>query len=459
MKNAWRQCLEILQKEINYPQYAAWIKPLSLNEEQSELNQANPKLSLHAPNQYTLDWVTQRYLKKIQIIFEEILEKKVDININIKPKNNPIKKINAPAAYLRSNSVVEKSIQPGQLITFNQNRLNVKLTFDTLVEGRSNQLARAAAMQVSNDPGKAYNPLFIYGGTGLGKTHLIHSIGNHVQKLKKDSRIRYIQANDYFNEYVNSIKKKSFSDFKKSYENLDVLLVDDIQFFSGKERTQEEFFYIFNHLVSRGKQIIITSDTYPNNLQGVRDRLTSRFSSGLTVQVEQPDLEMRLAILKNKIEKNNFLLSEDILFYIAKSVRSNVRELEGSLNKLLAFSRFSGKKSISLDIAKETLKDLLGSQSRQITLDQIHKMISEYFKISPSDLFSKKRSKAIVRPRQTAMWLAREMTNHSLPEIGQYYGGRDHTTVLHACRLINQLKEQDDQFKHQLNIIIQLLKN
>jgi chromosomal replication initiator protein len=340
---------------------------------------------------------------------------------------------------------------------YEKTRLNPTFTFDTLVTGRANDLARAAAQQVAMNPGTSYNPLFVYGGVGLGKTHLIHAIGNAVFQLNPKMVVRYIHAEDYVSDVVRAYQQKAFDVFKRNYRSLDLLLVDDIQFFNKKDRTQEEFFYAFNALVEAKKQIIITCDTYPKDIQGLEERLISRFDWGLTVQIEPPETEMRVAILKKKAEASRVNLGDDVAFLIAKHLRSNVRELEGALNRVVAYARFHGRE-ITLEVAKEALKDVFGAHNRQITMDIIQKYVADYFKIKVAEMYSQKRTRAIARPRQVAMWLARELTPHSLPEIGEAFGGRDHTTVLHACRTINDLRGKDGQLNNDLHVLVQTIK-
>ncbi|AME23442.1 MULTISPECIES: chromosomal replication initiator protein DnaA [Burkholderiaceae] len=340
---------------------------------------------------------------------------------------------------------------------YERSKLNPVLTFDNFVTGKANQLARAAAIQVADNPGISYNPLFLYGGVGLGKTHLIHAIGNQLLQDKAGARIRYIHAEQYVSDVVKAYQRKAFDDFKRYYHSLDLLLIDDIQFFSGKSRTQEEFFYAFEALVANKAQVIITSDTYPKEISGIDDRLISRFDSGLTVAIEPPELEMRVAILMRKAQSEGVSLSEDVAFFVAKHLRSNVRELEGALRKILAFSRFHGRE-ISIELTKEALKDLLTVQNRQISVENIQKTAADFYNIKVADMYSKKRPANIARPRQIAMYLAKELTQKSLPEIGELFGGRDHTTVLHAVRKISAERGTDAQLNHELHVLEQTLK-
>ncbi len=337
-------------------------------------------------------------------------------------------------------------------------KLNPNLTFETFVTGKANQLARAASIQVAHNPGTSYNPMFLYGGVGLGKTHLIHAIGNHLLKEKPNARIRYIHAEQYVSDVVRAYQQKAFDRFKRYYHSLDLLLIDDIQFFSGKSRTQEEFFYAFEALLSNKAQVIITSDTYPKEMAGIDDRLISRFDSGLTVAIEPPELEMRVAILMKKALSEGIPMSEDVAFFVAKHLRSNVRELEGALRKILAFVRFHGKE-VTIDVARVALKDLLSIQNRQISVENIQKAVADFYSIKVADMYSKKRPANIARPRQIAMFMAKELTQKSLPEIGELFGGRDHTTVLHAVRKIGEERSHDGQLNHEIHVIEQTLKS
>ena len=336
-------------------------------------------------------------------------------------------------------------------------KLHPHLTFDTFVNGKANQLARAAAIQVANNPGTSYNPMFLYGGVGLGKTHLIHAVGNYLLQQKPSAKIRYIHAEQYVSDVVRAYQQKSFDKFKAYYHSLDLLLIDDIQFFSGKSRTQEEFFYAFEALIANKSQVIITSDTYPKEMDGIDNRLISRFDSGLTVAIEPPELEMRVAILMTKAQAELVPMSEDVAFFIAKHLRSNIRELEGALRKILAYVRFHGKE-ISIDIAKEALRDLLSIQNRQVSVENIQKAVADFYSIKVSDMYSKKRPANIAKPRQIAMYIAKELTQKSLPEIGELFGGRDHTTVLHAVRKISENRLHDSHLNHELHVLEQTLK-
>jgi chromosomal replication initiator protein len=345
----------------------------------------------------------------------------------------------------------------GDGTTYERSKLNPVLTFENFVTGKANQLARAAAIQVADNPGVSYNPLFLYGGVGLGKTHLIHAIGNQLLVDKVGARIRYIHAEQYVSDVVKAYQRKAFDEFKRYYHSLDLLLIDDIQFFSGKSRTQEEFFYAFEALVANKAQVIITSDTYPKEISGIDDRLISRFDSGLTVAIEPPELEMRVAILMRKAQSEGVQVSEDVAFFVAKHLRSNVRELEGALRKILAYSKFHGR-DITIELTREALKDLLTVQNRQISVENIQKTVADFYNIKVADMYSKKRPANIARPRQIAMYLAKELTQKSLPEIGDLFGGRDHTTVLHAVRKIAEERGKDAQLNHELHVLEQTLK-
>uniref|UniRef100_UPI003F66F41D chromosomal replication initiator protein DnaA n=1 Tax=Caballeronia sp. DA-9 TaxID=3436237 RepID=UPI003F66F41D len=372
--------------------------------------------------------------------------------------------LDLPSLDANEAAVARRTWRPGGTASSGENdsayersKLNPVLTFDNFVTGKANQLARAAAIQVADNPGISYNPLFLYGGVGLGKTHLIHAIGNQLLQDKAGARIRYIHAEQYVSDVVKAYQRKAFDDFKRYYHSLDLLLIDDIQFFSGKSRTQEEFFYAFEALVANKAQVIITSDTYPKEISGIDDRLISRFDSGLTVAIEPPELEMRVAILMRKAQSEGVSLSEDVAFFVAKHLRSNVRELEGALRKILAFSRFHGRE-ISIELTKEALKDLLTVQNRQISVENIQKTAADFYNIKVADMYSKKRPANIARPRQIAMYLAKELTQKSLPEIGELFGGRDHTTVLHAVRKISAERGTDAQLNHELHVLEQTLK-
>jgi chromosomal replication initiator protein len=452
MNEFWSACLSRFESELPAQQYNAWIKSLRLEAGDDPL-----QLRLVAPNRYILDWVRKRYLAQIEAISQDFFPERVTISLAVEERPLDVE-LPPEAAETPARAAVH--IKPASVCSdpaFEKTRLNPDFNFESLVTGRSNDMARAAAQQVALNPGTSYNPLFVYGGTGLGKTHLIHAIGNAVWQANPSARVFYTHATDYVSDFVRTLQQKSFDTFKRFYHSLDLLLIDDIQFFNGKDRTQEEFFYAFNSLVGAKKQIVITCDTYPKDIQGFEDRLISRFGSGLTVQIEPPELEMRVAILKKKAEAERIALGDDVAFLIAKNLRSNVRELEGALKKVVAFAHFQGRE-LNMDIAREALKDVIGAHNRQITLELIQKTVSDYFKIKVADMFSQKRTRAIARPRQVAMWLARELTPHSLPEIGDAFGGRDHTTVMHACRTIVDLRTKDGQLNNDLHVLLQTIK-
>lgn len=458
MAGFWESCLLRFEQELPAQQFNTWIKPLRLEGESSPQD----GLRLIAPNGFIMKWVRDRYLNRIEDYSRTFFTSPTSIALVI--DNN---KSAAPRADNRSstsagstsestaaNSPAEKP--RAKTGNYEKSRLFSSFTFDNLVVGKANDLARAAAVQVANNPGGAYNPLFIYGGAGLGKTHLIHAIGNTILAENPEKIVRYVHAEDYYSDVVRAYQQKSFDTFKRSYRTLDVLLLDDVQFFNGKNRSQEEFFFLFNALIEARKQIIITCDTYPKDINGLDDRLVTRFDWGLTVQIEPPELEMRVAILKKKAEAEGLQLDDEVAFFIAKHLRSNVRELEGALKKVLAYSSFHGR-IIALDLAKEALKDLIGSV-RNVGMDNIQKTIADYYKIKVAELFSKKRTRAIARPRQVAMWLCREVTSHSFPEIGDAFGGRDHTTVIHAVKTIDSLRLKDSELNHDLHVLLQVLK-
>ncbi|HRP23949.1 chromosomal replication initiator protein DnaA [Thauera sp.] len=504
----WSFCLSRLEQELPQQQFSTWIKTL-----QAEVGEAGG-WRLVAPNRFVLQWVRERYLRRILELGEEFSGVPLQVELQLPavgstraPRNNskaaespstvaaatspPPTASLAPtaaatqaqgeptaavfaesaadttpaaAAAPRARRAAASSAQgndggslSGIELAYEKTRLNPDFTFDTLVTGRANDLARAAAMQVSQNPGTSYNPLFVYGGVGLGKTHLVHAIGNAVFKHNPRAVIRYVHVEDYYADVVRAYQQKSFDAFKRYYRSLDMLIIDDIQFFNNKNRTQEEFFHAFNALTEARKQIVITCDTYPKDIQGLEDRLISRFDWGLTVQIEPPELEMRVAILKKKAEALRVNVDDDVAFLIAKNLRSNVRELEGALNKVVAYARFHGRQ-IGLEVAKEALKDLLHAHNRQLSIEHIQKTVADYYKIKVADMHSKKRTRVIARPRQVAMWLAKELTPMSLPAIGEAFGGRDHTTVLHACRTITELRLGDHQLNHDVHVLTQVLR-
>ncbi len=456
MEEFWQTCALRLQQELTPQQFSAWIKPLAM------LDFEDGRLRIAAPNRFKLDWVKTQFADRITTIAAEFWQSPVDVQFVLDPRNGQLKKTAGPSApanlLAASDAPIERAAQPEEThLRRDQSRINPALTFDSFVTGKANQLARAAAIQVASNPGISYNPLFLYGGVGLGKTHLIHAIGNQVLADNPSVKIRYIHAEQYVRDVVTAYQRKGFDDFKRYYHSLDLLLIDDIQFFGGKNRTQEEFFYAFEALIAAKKQIIITSDTYPKEITGMDDRLISRFDSGLTVAVEPPELEMRVAILLKKAALEGTALSDDVAFFVAKHLRSNVRELEGALRKILAYSRFHGK-DITIDVVKDALKDLLSVQNRQISVENIQKTVADFFNIKVADMYSKKRPANIARPRQIAMYLAKELTQKSLPEIGELFGGRDHTTVLHAVRKIAADRSKNPECNHELHVLEQTLK-
>ncbi|MBK8062721.1 MAG: chromosomal replication initiator protein DnaA [Betaproteobacteria bacterium] len=450
MQNLWDACLRRLERELPTQQFNTWIRPLALEAGPVQTD----SLTLAAPNRFVLELVRERFSNRIEKLFAEegagsvqlklVLARGADGAVRPTPGAMP-----TPIPALAPLSKTPPNLGPA--------RLNPSFTFDSFVTGKANQLARAAAIQVAENPGISYNPLFVYGGVGLGKTHLVQAIGNFVASQRPTAKIRYIHAEQYVTDVVRAYQQKSFDEFKRYYHSLDLLLIDDIQFFSNKGRTQEEFFYAFNALVEAHKQIVITCDTYPKEISGMEERLISRFGWGLTVAIEPPELEMRVAIVLKKAEGEAANISEDIAFFIAKHIRSNVRELEGALKKVLAYSRFNNRE-MSLDLAKEALRDILNVANRQITVENIQKTVAEFFKIKIADMHSKKRSRNVARPRQVAMALAKELTHMSLPEIGEAFGNRDHTTVLHACRTIASLRKQDSGLNRDYLVLEQVLK-
>jgi len=443
MQNLWDACLRRLEQELPAQQFNTWIRPLA-----PEAGAGADTLVLAAPNRFVLELVRERFAARIERLATEAAGRDLGVRLVLARGIDAAPRAPQPAQH--GASEVPTILERG--------RLNRAFSFDSFVTGKANQLARAAAIQVAENPGISYNPLFIYGGVGLGKTHLLQAIGNQLADQRPQARIRYSHAEQYVTDVVRAYQQKSFDEFKRYYHSLDLLLIDDIQFFSNKGRTQEEFFYAFNALVEARKQIVITCDTYPKEIAGMEERLISRFGVGLTVAIEPPELEMRVAIVLKKAEADSVELSEDIAFFIAKHIRSNVRELEGALKKVLAFARFSNRE-LSLDLAKEALRDILNLNSRQVSVEGIQKTVAEYFKIiKVGDMHSKKRSRNVARPRQVAMALAKDLTQMSLPEIGEAFGNRDHTTVLHACRTIASLRTRDSALNRDYLVLEQVLK-
>ncbi|BBH10753.1 MULTISPECIES: chromosomal replication initiator protein DnaA [Chromobacterium] len=457
----WPGCLARLEAELSSQQFNTWIKPLSAETTEEGI-------ALFAPNRFIMQFIKDRFLARIEELAVELVgECLVELRLGApagRPlaapamapaKAKPAPSVPAPSAPSQAKQAAVKAIGGSHEST----RLNPSFTFDTLVTGKGNQLARAAAMQIAENPGdQAYNPLFVYGGVGLGKTHLIQAIGNHVFQKNPQAKIRYIHAERYVADIMRAYQHKAFDEFKRYYHSLDLLLIDDIQFFAGKNRTQEEFFYAFNALIEGGKQVIMTCDSYPKQIEGMEERLISRFSWGLTVEIQPPELEMRVAILMKKAEADSIKLDHNVAFFIAQNVRSNVRELEGALKRVVAYARFTNQ-NISLELVKEALKDILAAGNRQVTVDAIQKTVAEYYKIKLSDMHSKKRSRDIARPRQVAMALAKELTQLSLPNIGDAFGGRDHTTVLHACKTIAEMRGNDADIAHDYDTLLAMLRN
>ena len=439
----WNECIEEIKKKISKQQFSTWITPLSFSFEKE-----SHTVIISAPNQFILQWVNARF-------HDEIKNKFLKMNqaTTIEFKSIKKQKINSQTSHTKKIDKKNKETPEKTKTT----GLNKAFNFDNFVTGKANQLATAAAKQISENPGKSYNPLFIYGGVGLGKTHLIQAIGNHLKGLQPESKIKYLHAERYVSDVVKAYENKSFDSFKKQYHSLDLLLIDDIQFIAKKNRTQEEFFYAFNSLIENKKQIIITCDSYPKEIIGVDERLRTRFSWGLTVAIEPPELEMRVAILKKKAEEVNIILPEEVAFFVAKQIRSNVRELEGALNRIVAMANFSGRQ-IDMHLTKESLKDLIAVRGRQVSVENIQKTVADYYKIKIADMHSKKRSRNFSRPRQIAMSLTRELTNLSFPEIAEAFGGRHHTTIMHACEEIESLRLKDHNVGQDLGFLTQVLK-
>ncbi len=434
-ESLWNRCLRVLEGELPEQQFNTWVRPLQAVERDGEIK-------LLAPNRYVIEWLGQNLLPRIKelvLAFAEGLAPEValDVGSRAQAAAQVVRAAEAPRAAPAARRGRAK-LAPTVL----GSRINAEFTFDSFVEGKSNQLAKAAAIQVAGNPGKAYNPLFIYGGVGLGKTHLMHAVANKLKERNSESRLAYVHSERFVGDMVKALQHNTINDFKTAYRSLDALMIDDIQFFAGKERSQEEFFHTFNALLESQQQVILTCDRYPKEVDGLEERLKSRFGWGLTVAIEPPELETCVAILMSKAAMTQVDLPEEVAFFIAKRIRSNVRELEGALRRVVATSNFTGR-PITLEFAKEALRDLLALQEKLVTIENIQKTVAEYYKIRIADLLSKRRSRSIARPRQVAMALAKELTNHSLPEIGDAFGGRDHTTVLHACRRIKELRETE----------------
>lgn len=482
MENFWPACISRFESELSAQQFNTWIKPLY-----AEINGEGVKIC--APNRFVMQWVKDRFLKKIEQFAEELnlhglkIEfivgdaktktatsntEKTELKTKVSNKKNTVEETVKAKQEQNVKDNLTKALSATAIKNITNSKssnhkknddsgLNPAFNFSNYVTGRANQLARAAAIQVAENPGAAYNPLFIYGGVGLGKTHLLQAIGNELKQHNPDAKIRYLHAERYVSDVVKAYEHKAFDEFKRQYHSLDLLLIDDIQFFAKKTRTQEEFFYAFNSLIEAKKQIVITCDTYPKEIADVDERLRTRFSWGLTVAVEPPELEMRVAILLKKAEAVNLNLPEDVAFFIAKQIRSSVRELEGALNRIIAMAKFTGH-PIDVHLAKDALRDLIAVRGRQVTMENIQKTVADYYKIKVAEMYSKKRTRNFARPRQIAMALSRELTNHSFPEIGEAFGGRHHTTVMHACDEIDQLRQNDPTIARDIGFLVQVIR-
>jgi chromosomal replication initiator protein len=506
----WAGCTKQLSDELPAQQFNTWIRPLRahLFIEDSDGSETSHRVQLIAPNRFIEDWVKNKFMSRIEELFAQFDAGHCTVVVVAQAQKAPAFKENAalrgnigngtfiggaavsranalnggadfirptlvtsdqitdqqsPSGFAPQDTPVIQRVQAPAIITSAaehslKSNLNSAFTFDTFVEGKSNQLALAAAQQVAENPGGSYNPLFIYGGVGLGKTHLMHAVGNALRVRKPDAKIVYLHSERFVADMVKALQLKAIDEFKQFYRSVDALLIDDIQFFAGKERSQEEFFHTYNALLERGQQMILTCDRYPKEINGVEERLKSRFGWGLTVAVEPPELETRVAILINKAEQAGMDLSRDAAFFIAQRIRSNVRELEGALKRVMAHAQFSGR-VIDIDLIRESLKDLLALQDKLVTIDNIQRVVADYFKLKMSDLLSKRRSRSVARPRQLAMALAKDLTNYSLPEIGESFGGRDHTTVLHACRKVKELEATDRDVERDLKNLYRMLSN
>jgi chromosomal replication initiator protein len=479
----WQQCVELLRDELPAQQFNTWIRPL-------QVEAAGDELRVYAPNRFVLDWVNEKYLTRLLELLAERTNGMVPaLSLLIGSKRSSAPRVAAVAAPAPAIATAPAPTQKAPPVLSEPSRssfdpmagaasqtapartertvqvegglkhtsyLNRTFTFDNFVEGKSNQLARAAAWQVADNPKHGYNPLFLYGGVGLGKTHLMHAVGNHLLAKNPNAKVVYLHSERFVADMVKALQLNAINEFKRFYRSVDALLIDDIQFFAKKERSQEEFFHTFNALLEGGQQVILTSDRYPKEIEGLEERLKSRFGWGLTVAVEPPELETRVAILMKKADQAKVDLPHDAAFFIAQRIRSNVRELEGALKRVIAHSHFMGR-DITIELIRESLKDLLALQDKLVSIDNIQRTTAEYYKIKISDLLSKRRSRSVARPRQVAMALSKELTNHSLPEIGDAFGGRDHTTVLHACRKIAELKESDADIREDYKNLLRTL--
>ena len=474
----WQQCVDLLRDELPAQQFNTWIRPLQVEADADALR-------VYAPNRFVLDWVNEKYLSRLlELLSERATGPAPSLSLLIGSKRSPAATglpsasaraqqpapaAPAPAAQesVRAHSAPSAATEPPAPMRAERNvqvegglkhtsYLNRTFTFENFVEGKSNQLARAAAWQVADNPKHGYNPLFLYGGVGLGKTHLMHAVGNHLLKKNPNAKVVYLHSERFVADMVKALQLNAINEFKRFYRSVDALLIDDIQFFAKKERSQEEFFHTFNALLEGGQQVILTSDRYPKEIDGLEERLKSRFGWGLTVAVEPPELETRVAILMKKADQANVDLPHDAAFFIAQRIRSNVRELEGALKRVIAHAHFMGRE-ITIELIRESLKDLLALQDKLVSVDNIQRTVAEYYKIKVADLLSKRRSRSVARPRQVAMALSKELTNHSLPEIGDAFGGRDHTTVLHACRKIAELRELDADIREDYKNLLRTL--
>ncbi len=468
----WQRCCDRLAAELPEQQFNTWIRPLPAADV-AEQGEAAVVVTVRVSNRFKLDWIRNQYAGRIEAALSELAQRPVRLDLTLGQReplqpvlstagtgHDPAPSSNGSAMHrLNGNAAREASVvaPPRAEPLLPRHRLNPALTFDSLVPGRANQMARTAALHVAGAPGVMYNPLFIYGGVGLGKTHLVHAVGNALLADRPDARVLYLHAEQFISDVVKNYQRKTFDELKAKYHSLDLLLIDDVQFFAGKERTQEEFFNAFEALLAKRAHIIMTSDTYPKGLVDIDERLRSRFDAGLTVAIEPPELEMRVAILLRKAEAEGTAMPEDVAFFVAKNVRANVRELEGALRKVLAYSRFSHKE-INIALARDALKDLLSIQNRQVGIENIQKTVADFYKIKIADMYSKKRPASIARPRQIAMYLSKEMTQKSLPEIGELFGGRDHTTVLHAVRKMAAERQKNTELNQQLHVLEQTLK-
>ncbi|MCW8155730.1 chromosomal replication initiator protein DnaA [Stutzerimonas stutzeri] len=474
----WQQCVELLRDELPAQQFNTWIRPLQVEGDSDELR-------VYAPNRFVLDWVNEKYLSRLlELLSERSSGMAPALSLLIGSKRTAAAALPSAAVAARAQPQpvavsapttpsparfeplsadtsepeqprAERNVQVEGGLK-HTSYLNRTFTFENFVEGKSNQLARAAAWQVADNPKHGYNPLFLYGGVGLGKTHLMHAVGNHLLKKNPNAKVVYLHSERFVADMVKALQLNAINEFKRFYRSVDALLIDDIQFFAKKERSQEEFFHTFNALLEGGQQVILTSDRYPKEIDGLEERLKSRFGWGLTVAVEPPELETRVAILMKKADQAKVDLPHDAAFFIAQRIRSNVRELEGALKRVIAHAHFMGR-DITIELIRESLKDLLALQDKLVSVDNIQRTVAEYYKIKISDLLSKRRSRSVARPRQVAMALSKELTNHSLPEIGDAFGGRDHTTVLHACRKIAELRETDADIREDYKNLLRTL--